>query len=162
MPFAAVVDTQPNCAAFVPSNHSCFVVVERDPWVETLTFLSAKRRAEARTSASAQTLDCSSTDSSLESSAAATERRKIGPQSDGRSHTPFVPEETFAFVPEETFAFVPEETFDVVVVAAAVAKSPNRFVFVVSVALSCHFSVVSRRASKPCPLTFALTPPRAN
>lgn len=146
MPFAAVVDTQPNCAASVPSNHSCFVVVERDPWVETLTFLSAKRRAEARTSASAQTLDCSSTDSSLESSAAATERRKIGPQSDGRSHTPFVP----------------EETFDVVVVAAAVAKSPNRFVFVVSVALSCHFSVVSRRASKPCPLTFALTPPRAN
>lgn len=154
MPFAAVVDTQPNCAAFVPSNHSCFVVVERDPWVETLTFLSAKRSAEARTSASAQTLDCSSTDSSLESSAAATERRKIGPQSDGRSHIPFVP--------EETFAFVPEETFDVVVVAAAVAKSPNRFVFVVSVALSCHFSVVSRRASKPCPLTFALTPPRAN
>ena len=114
--------------------------------METLTFLSAKRRAEARTSASAQTLDCSSTDSSLESSAAATERRKIGPQSDARWYTPFVP----------------EETVDVVVVAAAVAKSPNRFVFVVSVALSCHFSVVSRRASKPCPLTFALTPPRAN
>ena len=49
------------------------------------------------------------------------------------------------------------KTFDVVVVAAAVAKSFDRAVFVVSVALSCHFSVVSRRASKPCPLTFALT-----
>ena len=39
----------------------------------------------------AQTLDCSSTDSSW-ARLAATERRKIDPQSDGRSYTPFVPE----------------------------------------------------------------------
>jgi len=94
-------------------------------------------------------LDCSSTGSSSESSAAATERRKIDPQLDDRWRIPFVPEETVGVV---AVAAV------LVVVAAAVAKS-NRFVFVVSLY---YFSVVSRRASKPCLLTFAWTLPRAN
>lgn len=94
-------------------------------------------------------MDCSSTGSSSESSAAATERRKIDPQLDDRWRIPFVPEETVGVV---AVAAV------LVVVAAAVAKS-NRFVFVVSLY---YFSVVSRRASKPCLLTFAWTLPRAN
>lgn len=96
-------------------------------------------------------MDCSSTGSSSESSAAATERRKIDPQLDDRWRIPFAPEETVGVVAVAAAAVL-------VVVAAAVAKS-NRFVFVVSLY---YFSVVSRRASKPCLLTFAWTLPRAN